>query len=63
MPPVWFYDLMYRWRAPWEVSARSELVALVGSGRVCWRYVCVGMNPPVMAALNGDVDSGWRAAG
>jgi SAM-dependent methyltransferase len=34
MPPVWFYDLMYRWRAPWEVSARSELVALVGSGRV-----------------------------
>ena len=34
MPPFWFYDLMYRWRAPWEVSARSELVALVGFGRV-----------------------------
>lgn len=34
MPPVWFYDLMYRWRAPWEMSARSELVGLVESGRV-----------------------------
>jgi Cyclopropane fatty acid synthase and related methyltransferases len=34
MPPVWFYDLMYRWRAPWEMGARSELVALVESGRV-----------------------------
>ena len=34
MPPVWFYDLMYRWRAPWEMSARSELVELVESGRV-----------------------------
>jgi len=34
MPPIWFYDLMYRWRAPWEMSARSELVALVGSGRL-----------------------------
>jgi SAM-dependent methyltransferase len=34
MPPVWFYDLMYRWRAPWEMGARSELVALVQSGRV-----------------------------
>ena len=29
----------------------------------CWRHVCMGMNRPVMAALNGDVDSGWRAAG
>jgi SAM-dependent methyltransferase len=34
MPPVWFYDLMYRWRAPWEMGARSELVGLVESGRV-----------------------------
>ena len=34
MPPVWFYDLMYRWRAPWEMGARSELVALVESGRL-----------------------------
>jgi SAM-dependent methyltransferase len=34
MPPVWFYDLMYRWRAPWEMGARSELVALVEAGRV-----------------------------
>jgi hypothetical protein len=34
MPPVWFYDLMYRWRAPWEMGARSELIALVQSGRV-----------------------------
>jgi hypothetical protein len=30
---------------------------------LCWRHACMGMNPPVMAALNGDVDSGWRAAG
>ena len=28
----------------------------------CWRHVCMGMNPPVMAALSGDVDSGWRPA-
>lgn len=34
MPPVWFYNLMYRWRAPWEMGARSELVGLVESGRV-----------------------------
>jgi SAM-dependent methyltransferase len=34
MPPIWFYDLMYRWHAPWEMGARSELVALVGSGRL-----------------------------
>ena len=34
MPPIWFYDLMYRWRAPWEMGARAELVALVESGRV-----------------------------
>ena len=29
----------------------------------CWRHACMGMNQPVMAALNWDVDSGWRAAG
>jgi len=29
----------------------------------CWRHACMSMNRPVMAALNGDVDSGWRAAG
>ena len=34
MPPIWFYDLMYRWHAPWEMGARSDLVALVGSGRL-----------------------------
>ena len=32
MPPIWFYDLMYRWHTPWEMGARSELVALVGTG-------------------------------
>jgi SAM-dependent methyltransferase len=34
MPPIWFYDLMYRWRAPWEMGARAELIALVQAGRV-----------------------------
>lgn len=34
MPPIWFYDLLYRWRAPWEMGARAELVALVEDGRV-----------------------------
>jgi len=34
MPPIWFYDLLYRWHAPWEMGARSELVALVESGRL-----------------------------
>jgi hypothetical protein len=29
----------------------------------CWRHDCMGMNPLVTAALNGDVDSGWHAAG
>ena len=24
---------------------------------LCWRYRCMGMNPPVMAALNGDCDT------
>ena len=33
MPPIWFYDLMYRWRAPWEMGARAELIALVQAGR------------------------------
>lgn len=32
MPPVWFYDLIYRRRAPWEVGPRSELVGLVDGG-------------------------------
>ena len=34
MPPSWFYDLMYRRRAPWEMGPRSELVELVRSGRL-----------------------------
>jgi len=34
MPPIWFYDLLYRWHAPWEMGARLELVALVESGRL-----------------------------
>jgi hypothetical protein len=28
----------------------------------CWRHDCMGMNPLVTAALNGDVDSGRHAA-
>ncbi len=32
MPPVWFYDLIYRRRAPWEIGPRSELVGLVDAG-------------------------------
>ena len=32
MPPVWFYDLLYRWRAPWEMGPRAELVRLVEGG-------------------------------
>ena len=28
----------------------------------CWRHDCMGMNLLMMAALNGDVDSGCRAA-
>jgi len=31
--------------------------------RDCWQHVCMDMNRPAMAALNGDVDSGWRTAG
>jgi SAM-dependent methyltransferase len=34
MPPVWFYDLLYRWRAPWEGGARLELTTLVEQGRL-----------------------------
>ena len=30
-------------------------------GEGCCRQVCMGMNPLVMAALNGDVDSGCHA--
>jgi hypothetical protein len=28
-----------------------------GNAAACWRHVCMGMNRPVMAALNGDVDA------
>ena len=42
MPPIWFYDLMYRWRAPWEMGARAELVALVESGRITPKRLAPG---------------------
>jgi len=34
MPKRWMYDLLYRRGAPWEGGPRSELVALVESGRL-----------------------------
>lgn len=34
MLPSWLYDVMYRFGAPWEIGARSELVGLVESGRL-----------------------------
>lgn len=34
MLPHWAYDIIYRFGAPWEMGPRSELVELVGSGRL-----------------------------
>ena len=34
MPGAWFYDLMYRFGAPWELGVRHELRTLVESGRL-----------------------------
>ena len=34
MPGAWFYDLIYRRGAPWELGVRPELRALVESGRL-----------------------------
>ena len=34
MPKRWMYNLLYRRGAPWEIGPRSELVALVESGRL-----------------------------
>lgn len=33
-PKAWLYDLIYRFGAPWEIGVRSELRALVESGRL-----------------------------
>jgi SAM-dependent methyltransferase len=34
MPGSWFYNLVYRFGAPWELGVRSELSGLVESGRL-----------------------------
>ncbi len=34
MPGRWLYDVLYRFGAPWEGEARTELVGLVASGRL-----------------------------
>lgn len=34
MPGAWFYDLVYRFGAPWELGVRDELRALVEDGRL-----------------------------
>ena len=44
----------------YDAAAARKLLSRLDVG--CWRHVCMGMNPLVMAALNGDGDSGCRAA-
>jgi len=34
MPGAWFYDLIYRFGAPWELGVRTELKDLVEGGRL-----------------------------
>jgi len=34
MHSPWFYNLLYRFGAPWEMGPREELVTLVESGQV-----------------------------
>lgn len=34
MPGSWFYDLIYRFGAPWEIGVRTELRQLVEGGRL-----------------------------
>jgi ubiquinone/menaquinone biosynthesis C-methylase UbiE len=34
MPGSWFYDLMYRFGAPWELGVRTQLRTLVEDGRL-----------------------------
>jgi hypothetical protein len=44
------------------LSLSEQSVIPTADLTACWRHACMGTNPPVMAALHGDVDSGWRAA-
>jgi SAM-dependent methyltransferase len=37
MPGSWFYDLIYRFGAPWELGVRTQLRALVEDGRLSAR--------------------------
>ena len=48
--------------APNTAEQFDAEVAAAMQATVCWRHDCMGTNRLVMAALNGDVDSGWRAA-
>ena len=34
MPRAWFYDLIYRFGAPWDIGVRRELRTLVENGRL-----------------------------
>ncbi len=34
MPGAWFYDLIYRFGAPWELGVRTELRTMVEDGRL-----------------------------
>jgi SAM-dependent methyltransferase len=34
MPGAWFYDLIYRFGAPWELGVRPELRTLIDDGRL-----------------------------
>jgi hypothetical protein len=61
--PIDLLLLLSRLRLRYARLEGPAVLARAGDEGWCWRHACMGMNRPVMAALNGDVDSGWRAAG
>ncbi len=56
-----FHTLDHAWEIEYK-DLSAETRDRPSAWARCWRHVCMGMNPLVMAALNGDGDSGCRAA-
>jgi SAM-dependent methyltransferase len=65
MPGAWFYDLMYRFGAPWELGVRDQLRTLVEAGRLAARpgdsAIDLGCGTGAMTVYLAQ--QGWRTTG
>jgi ubiquinone/menaquinone biosynthesis C-methylase UbiE len=65
MPGSWFYDLMYRFGAPWELGVREPLRTLVEDGRLSAKpgdtAVDLGCGTGAMAVYLAQ--NGWTTTG